>query len=101
MTFDDILTAVVDLLQREGRVAYRALKRRFSIDDEYIEDLKADLIDAKRLAVDEDGKVLVWIGKGINGEDSPESGVQSPESEIRSKACPDVVKVIIVKDLRP
>ena len=65
----------------EGRVAYRALKRRFSIDDEYIEDLKADLIDAKRLAVDEDGKVLVWIGKGINGEDSPESGVQSPESE--------------------
>ncbi len=46
MTFDDILTAVVDLLQREGRVAYRVLKRRFSIDDEYIEDLKADLIDA-------------------------------------------------------
>jgi hypothetical protein len=29
---------------------------------EYIEDLKADLIDAKRLAVDEDGKVLLWIG---------------------------------------
>lgn len=62
MTFDEILTAVVDLLQREGRVAYRVLKRRFSIDDEYVEDLKADLIDAKRLAADEDGKVLVWIG---------------------------------------
>jgi transposase len=51
MTFDEILTAVMELLQREGRVAYRVLKRRFSIDDEYVEDLKADLIDAKRLAM--------------------------------------------------
>ncbi len=68
MTFDEILTQVTELLQREGRVAYRALKRRFEIDDEYIEDLKADLIDAKRVASDEEGKVLVWIGKGINGK---------------------------------
>src|SRR5262249_49454411 len=28
-----------------------------------LEDLKAELIDAQRLAVDEDGKVLVWAGK--------------------------------------
>ena len=62
MTFDEILGQVVELLQRDGRVAYRVLKRRFSIDDEYVEDLKADLIDAKRIAVDEDGKVLVWAG---------------------------------------
>jgi class 3 adenylate cyclase len=68
MTFDEVLTQVRDLLQREGRVSYRALKRRFAIDDNYIEDLKAELIDAKRLAVDEDGKVLVWAGGGINGE---------------------------------
>src|SRR4051794_8070902 len=61
-TFDEVLAQVIELLQREGRVAYRVLKRRFTLDDEYIEDLKADLIDAKRLAVDEDGKVLVWIG---------------------------------------
>src|SRR5262249_44053148 len=40
----------------------RVLKRQFALDDEYIEDLKADLIDAKRLAVDEEGKVLVWTG---------------------------------------
>ena len=62
MTFDEILTQVTELLQRESRVAYRVLKRRFALDDEYIEDLKADLIDAKRVAVDEDGKVLVWAG---------------------------------------
>ncbi|MBI3757209.1 MAG: AAA family ATPase [Deltaproteobacteria bacterium] len=62
MTFDEILNQVTELLQRENRVAYRVLKRRFALDDEYIEDLKADLIDAKRVAVDEDGKVLVWAG---------------------------------------
>src|SRR5262249_1347447 len=57
-----VLSQVIDLLQREGRVAYRVLKRRFALDEEYVEDLKADLIDAKRVAVDEDGKVLVWTG---------------------------------------
>jgi class 3 adenylate cyclase/predicted ATPase len=61
-TFDEVLAQVTELLQREGRVAYRVLKRRLTLDDEYIEDLKADLIDAKRLAVDEEGKVLVWTG---------------------------------------
>ncbi len=62
ITFDEVLTQVIELLQREGRMAYRALKRRFTLDDEYLEDLKADLIDAKRVTVDEDGKVLVWVG---------------------------------------
>src|SRR5262245_50826335 len=63
MTFDEVLNQVGDLLQREGRVSYRALKRRFNLDEEYLEDVKAELIDAKRLAVDEDGKVLIWSGQ--------------------------------------
>src|SRR5215831_14829955 len=66
-TFDEVLAQVLALLQREGRVAYRVLKRRFALDDEYLEDIKADLIDAKRVAADEDGKVLVWLGKGSLG----------------------------------
>src|SRR5262245_6630222 len=62
MTFDEILAQVMALLQREGRVSYRALKRRFMLDDEYLEDVKAELIQAKRLARDEEETVLVWIG---------------------------------------
>lgn len=62
MTFDDVLAQVLELLQREQRVSYRALKRRFALDEEYLEDLKAEIIQAKRLAVDEQGKVLVWTG---------------------------------------
>src|SRR5215471_18125294 len=68
MTFDEVLAQVRELLQREGRVSYRALKRRFALDDDYVEDLKSELIDAKRLAVDEDGKVLVWTGEKGNGD---------------------------------
>ena len=57
MTFDEVLEQVRELLQSKGRVAYRALKRRFELDDEYLEDLKAELIDAEQVASDEDGKV--------------------------------------------
>jgi class 3 adenylate cyclase/tetratricopeptide (TPR) repeat protein len=60
MTFDEILTQVLEQLRRDGRVSYRALKRRFDLDEEYLEDLKAEIIQAKKLAVDEDGAVLVW-----------------------------------------
>src|SRR2546428_5938345 len=68
MTFDEILTQVVELLQRQGRVSYGALKRRFALDDDYLRDLKDELITAQRVATDEDGKVLVWVGKGTGKE---------------------------------
>ena len=66
MTFDELLAQVLELLQRDLRLSYRALKRRFNLDDENLDDLKAEIIDAKRLAVDEDGKVLVWTGAAVS-----------------------------------
>ena len=62
MDYEAVLAQVLVLLQREQRVAYRVLKRRFQLDDETLEDLKDDLIYAKKLAVDEEGRVLVWTG---------------------------------------
>ena len=62
MTFDDILAQVLDLLQRERRLSYRALKVRFALDDDHLEALKDEIIEAKQLAVDEKGRVLVWTG---------------------------------------
>src|SRR5215470_9070426 len=62
MDYDAVLAQVLELLQREQRVAYRVLKRRLQLDDETLEDLKDDLIYAKKLAVDEEGRVLVWTG---------------------------------------
>ena len=62
MTFEELLDQAIALLQRRGRLTYRALKRQFNLDDDYLEDLKAELIQGQRLAVDEDGAVLVWTG---------------------------------------
>jgi class 3 adenylate cyclase len=63
MDFYAVLAQVVELLQREGRVSYRALKVLFSLDDDQLEALKDELIEAKRLAVDERGRVLIWGGE--------------------------------------
>src|SRR5712691_9231695 len=62
MEFAEVLVQVINLLAREKRLSYRALKLRFNLDDEYIEGLKEEIIYAKRLAVDEEGRVLVWTG---------------------------------------
>src|SRR5438128_8412234 len=62
MTFEELLDQAIALLQRRGRLTYRALKRQFNLDDDYLEDLKAELIQGQRLAVDEAGAVLVWTG---------------------------------------
>jgi class 3 adenylate cyclase/tetratricopeptide (TPR) repeat protein len=62
MTFDEILAQVLDLLQRERRLSYRAIKVRFGLDNDHLEALKDEIIAAKQLAVDEQGRVLVWTG---------------------------------------
>ncbi len=80
MTFDEILAQTLDLLQRQGRVSYRALKRRFALDDDYLEDLKAELIDAQRVAADEDGKVLVWSGGSGTAPGSDNNHKRAPLS---------------------
>lgn len=78
MTYDEILEHVLALSQQDKRVVYQVLKRRFSLDGEYVEDLKADLIDAKRLAVDEDEKVLCW--RGDEGGKETATTPQTPAS---------------------
>ena len=62
MEFADILEQTIALLQHQGRISYGALKRRFGLDDAYLDDLKIELIEAQQLARDENGRILVWIG---------------------------------------
>jgi len=62
MRFSELVDQAIEFLRQRERVSYRALKREFDLDDESLEDLKAELIDAQRIAADEDGKVLVWTG---------------------------------------
>src|SRR5262245_24424632 len=100
MTFDEVLAQVRELLEREGRVSYRALKRRFALDDDYLEDLKDELIKAKRLAKDEDGAVLVWTGaaeegekaKGVKGEKEKKEEPQATQMRDARPQSPDAAR---------
>src|SRR5262245_8242165 len=90
MTFDEILAQVLELLQREKRVSYRALKLRFAINDDYIEGLKDELIYAKKLAVDEENRVLVWTGDTTNGQaGAPQPAQPTPQPAIQAPSPPD------------
>jgi class 3 adenylate cyclase/predicted ATPase len=62
MDFYELLDDVLKLLHQRGRVTYRALKRQFHLDDEVLDDLKEEILYGQRLAVEEDGRVLVWTG---------------------------------------
>src|SRR6266702_3703770 len=66
MTFEEILDQAIAMLQRRGRLTYGTLKRQFQLDAAALEDLKNELIKGQRLAVDEDGEVLVWAGETRN-----------------------------------
>ena len=68
MKFSEIVEQAGVLLQRKGRVTYRALKREFDLDDELLTDVKDELIKAAQVARDENGEVLVWVGDEGTGE---------------------------------
>jgi class 3 adenylate cyclase/predicted ATPase len=84
MTFEELLAQVLEVLQREGRVSYRALKRRFDLADDDLADLQDELIAAKQLARDEDGKVLVWTG----GLVAPPTSTQTPPEAAHRQVSP-------------
>ena len=60
--FQALLAAVMWVLQRDKRVPYRTLAYVFGIDEAWLQEIREDL-SFRRLAIDEDGKGLVWIGE--------------------------------------
>src|SRR2546421_7773185 len=78
MTFDDILPQIIDLLKRQGRVSYSALKRRFDLNDDYLNDLKDELLFTHPV-VDEDNRGLVWPGDTASVQELASPPVQTPQ----------------------
>ena len=60
MTFNDVLSQTIAMLQQHGRVSYRALKRQFALDDDYLADLTEAILFAHPQVVDAGGRGLVW-----------------------------------------
>ena len=92
MTFNDILDQAIEMLRKRGRLTYRALKRQFDLDDDYLEDLKEELIEGQRVAVDENGKVLVWTG---------DAETPAPPAPAPQEAQPTQVKALPPKPPTP
>jgi class 3 adenylate cyclase/tetratricopeptide (TPR) repeat protein/energy-coupling factor transporter ATP-binding protein EcfA2 len=77
MTFDDILEQVITLLKRQGRVSYRALKVRFSINDEYLEALKEEILYVHASVIEADDRGFIWTGET---EGAPEPASQPDQT---------------------
>src|SRR4029453_431028 len=88
-----VVDQVIDLLQRRGRVSYRALRVQFNLDDEVLEALKAELIEVHQIAVDQAGTMLVWTGDGGTRPESPPwpspstPPVRMPEDQLPQQAA--------------
>jgi class 3 adenylate cyclase len=87
MTFDDILEQVITLLKRQGRVSYPALKRRFALDDDYIEDLKTEILYVHPV-VDDEGKGLIWTGEAETKPASTSTLPAQPEVTQQDQPTP-------------
>src|SRR5256712_547356 len=94
MTFEELVDQAIAMLERRGRVTYRALKRQFQLDDDVLEDLTAEIIKAQRLAVDEDGEVLVWTGN-VAGADRSSVPAQEPVRAPHTYTPPHLAEKIL------
>src|SRR6266446_8729262 len=82
MTFYEMLEQVIALLQRHGRLSYRALKVQFELDDDRLDLLKEELLYAQYPIADDHGRGLVWTGEsgGIR-EPAPRQSTQQPAAQ--------------------
>ena len=83
MTFEEILDQAIAMLQRRGRVSYRMLTLQFQLDAESLAALKEELIEVHHLAVDHEGRMLVWRGEAPTtaGAASPQPPPQATRHE--------------------
>src|SRR5215468_5851929 len=95
MTFEEILDQAIAMLQRRGRLTYGALKRQFQLDDAYLEDVKAELIEGQRVAVDKDGRVLVWTGDARTAPTVSSTPVEAPVRAPLTYTPPYLVEKIL------
>src|SRR5712691_5304387 len=95
MTFEEILDQAITMLQRRGRLTYRTLQRQFQLDDAALDDLKDELIYGQRLAVDEEGRVLVWTGTPGITPPAPAASAERAERAPLAYTPPYLVEKIL------
>jgi class 3 adenylate cyclase len=79
MDFYAVLDQVLTLLRQRQRVTYRALQRQFQLDEETLNDLKDELLDAHSQIHDDAGRGLVWIGEADTAPPAAAAPLAIPE----------------------
>jgi class 3 adenylate cyclase/predicted ATPase len=88
MTFDEVLAQIIDLLKRQGRVSYGALKRRFDLDDDYLNDLKNEILYVHPV-IDDEGRGLIWVGDPASGQAvAPQPAQPTPSPAAQGHQAP-------------
>jgi TOMM system kinase/cyclase fusion protein len=77
--FDAILEQVLALVQRQGRVSYRAIARRFNVEDAYLADLREEILFAYPHIREEEGRGLVWTDPPAPTAGAPPPDVAAPQ----------------------
>ena len=63
MTFKEVMDQVITWLQQDQRISGPGPRSaNLPWEDDYLEDLEVELIEVKQVAVDQEGKMLVWRG---------------------------------------
>lgn len=60
-SLDQILSETTQILRNRGKISFRAIKRQFGVDDEYLEDIVYELVEILNVARSKDDCMLVWI----------------------------------------
>jgi hypothetical protein len=81
--FDRMLKEVLWCLVTEGSISYRRIKLTYGLDDDAVEELRHELISAKRLAADVDGERLVWAPGKLPSGNEPSSLSRQPLPQLR------------------
>ena len=82
MDFYKIVDQVVALVQQRGQVTYRSLKRQFVLDDDYFEDLKAELLYTHPDVIDDEGRGFKWAGAAPVLSSKPVLPAPVPQAQV-------------------
>src|SRR5258706_15861135 len=77
MTFEELLDQAIAMLQRRGRITYRALQRQFALDEDALSDLKDELLYAHPEVHDDAGRGLIWTGDAGTASATTSAPVES------------------------
>ncbi len=97
MTFEDMFAQSLAMLQRHGRLTYRALQHQFQLNDTCLETLKDQLLYMHAQVTDDPGRGLIWTGN----RPAPEADLQrSAEAGRRFHAVLPVLTALLQRESR-